>query len=383
MFSHRKQQILAVLLLILSAACMAQTQRWSEEKAAAWYKQQPWLVGSNFAPADAINQLEMWQAASFNPQEIDKELGWAEALGMNTMRVFLHDLLWQQDAAGFTKRLDQFLEISARHHIRPMFVLFDSVWDPDPQLGPQHPPTPGVHNSGWVQSPGRRALGDSSQYPRLKAYVQGVVGKFANDPRVLAWDVWNEPDNDNRPAYEKAELPDKATYVNSLLPQVFEWAREMHPMQPLTSGVWRGDYSSMQTAIPTARIQLEQSDVLTFHDYGWPEEFEQRVQWLEAYHRPILCTEYMARPAGSTFDTILPIAMKDRVAAINWGFVVGKTQTNLPWDSWRHPYVIDPPITWFHELFYPDGRPYRVRETEIIRSLTSQANGKPQAAGAQ
>ena len=377
-----KHSILAFLLLVLAGSCMAQTQRWSEEKAAAWYKQQPWLVGANYVPTDAINELEMWQAATFDPAEIDKELGWAEGLGMNTMRVFLHDQLWSQDSAAFAKRIDQFLAISARHRIRPIFVLFDSVWDPNPQLGPQHPPIPGVHNSGWVQSPGRASLGDSRTYPQLKAYVQGVVGKFAHDDRVLGWDVWNEPDNDNRPAYEKIELPDKARYVNALLPQVFEWAREMNPMQPLTSGVWRGDYSTLETAIPTAKIQLEQSDILTFHEYGFPEEFEKRVQWLQSYHRPIICTEYMARPMGSTFDTILPIALKLHVAAINWGLVAGKTQTNLPWDSWRKPYVLEQPPVWFHEVFYPDGRPYREREVEILRSLTSQANGKTATAGA-
>jgi hypothetical protein len=370
-----RQTSFALILTLIALPCWAQTPPWTEEKAAAWYKQQPWLVGSDYIPANAINELEMWQAETFDPQQIDKELGWAESLGMNTMRVFLHDLPWQQDAAGFTKRIDQFLGICAKHHIRPMFVLFDSVWDPDPKLGPQHPPIPGVHNSGWVQSPGRQALGDASQYPRLQAYVQGVVGKFANDPRVLAWDVWNEPDNDNKPAYEKVELADKATYVNKLLPQVFEWARAMHPTQPLTSGVWRGDFAPIEKSIPTAQIQLAQSDVITFHNYGWPEEFEQRVDSLRSYHRPLICTEYMARSAGSTFDTILPIALKERVGAINWGFVVGKTQTNLPWDSWRRPYVLEPPVAWFHEIFYGDGRPYRQREVEIIRSLTAQANG--------
>ena len=373
---YRLQRFALLFALLFSLCAFAQTPRWSEEKAADWYKQQPWLVGSNFIPSDAINELEMWQADTFNPQEIDRELGWAEGLGMNTMRVFLHDLPWQQDAAGFSKRIDQFLGICAKHHIRPMFVLFDSVWDPDPKLGPQHPPIPGVHNSGWMQSPGRKALENSAEYPRLKAYVQGVVGKFANDPRILAWDVWNEPDNDNKPAYEKVELPNKADYINKLLPQVFAWAREVHPIQPLTSGVWRGDYSSVDKAIPTAKIQLEQSDVITFHSYDWPETFEEKITWLRSYHRPVICTEYMARPAGSTFDTVLPIAMKERVGAINWGLVVGKTQTNLPWDSWKRPYVLEPPVAWFHEVFYQDGRPYRTREAEIIRSLTSQANGK-------
>ena len=367
-----KRSISIVLLLMLacSAQLLAETQRWPEEKANAWYQQQPWLVGSNFIPASAINELEMWQAATFDPQEIDKELGWAQSLGMNTMRVFLHDLLWQQDAPGFKQRIDAFLTIAARHKIRPVFVLFDSCWDPFPKLGPQHPPIPGVHNSGWVQSPGAAALRDPGQYPRLKEYVQGVVGAFANDPRILAWDLWNEPDNGNGGAYGTVELKNKAALVLALLPQVFAWARSANPSQPLTSGVWEGDWSSPEKLSATAKVQLEESDVVSFHNYGWPEDFEQKVGWLERYHRPILCTEYMARPIGSTFDTILPLAKKRHVAAINWGLVAGKTQTYLPWDSWQRPYVLEKPPVWFHEVFYPDGKPYREREAQIIRELT-------------
>ena len=362
-----------LLLVCCSAPTCLLAQRWSAEQANTWYAKQPWLVGSDYIPADAINQLEMWQADTFNPTEIDRELGWAEAIGMNTMRVFLHDLLWEQDALGFTKRLDQFLGIAARHHIRPMFVLFDSVWDPMPKLGPQHPPIPGVHNSGWVQSPGKTALADSKRYPRLKAYVQGVVGAFAKDERVLAWDLWNEPDNDNQTAYGKVELKDKKKFVDALLPQVFEWARAMDPIQPLTSGVWDGEWT-LDKANTTTKIQIEQSDVISFHNYGWPEDFEKSIKTLQQYKRPILCTEYMARPRGSTFDTILPIAQKYRVAAINWGLVVGKTQTNLPWDSWERPYVLMEPPRWFHEVFKADGTPYRARETEVIRNLTAASN---------
>jgi hypothetical protein len=357
-------------LVLLSLSAFAETQRWSEAKANAWYQQQPWLVGSNYVPADAINELEMWQAETFNPQQIDKELGWAEGLGMNTMRVFLHDLPWQQDSAGFKQRIDAFLTIAAKHKIKPLFVLFDSCWDPMPKLGPQHPPIPGVHNSGWVQAPGSAGLEDSKQYPRLKEYVQGVIGAFANDQRILGWDLWNEPDNTNGSSYGKREPKNKQDLVLALLPQVFAWARAAIPSQPLTSGVWKGDWSSPSNLEPMARVQLEQSDVITFHNYSWPEDFEQKVTWLEGYHRPIICTEFMARPAGSTFDAILPIAKKHHVGAINWGFVVGKTQTNLPWDSWQRPYTLEQPPAWFHEVFHQDGKPYREQEAKIIRELT-------------
>jgi hypothetical protein len=359
-------------LLCCGSFMLAQDGRWTEKQANAWYQQQPWLVGANFLPSTAINELEMWQPETFDPAEIEKEFGWAESIGMNTMRVFLQNLLWEQDAAGFQQRIDQFLTIASKHHIRPVFVLFDSCWDPNPKLGPQHPPIPGVHNSGWVQAPGKAMLADPSQWPKLEAYVVGVVGAFAKDPRVLAWDVWNEPDNDNDSSYGKIELKDKNERVLKLLPQVFAWARSAHPTQPLTSGIWHGDWSSLETMDAMAREQVQDSDVISFHNYDWPEVFNAKVQQLKQFHRPLLCTEYMARGAGSLFDNVLPVAKRDDVAAINWGLVAGKSQTYLPWDSWQRPYVTIEPQVWFHDVFHPDGTPYRQGEVVLIRELTGR-----------
>jgi hypothetical protein len=359
--------------LCCTSLVSAETPRWTEQRAKAWYVQQPWLVGSNYVPKSAINQLEMWQDATFDPAEIDKEFGWAEAIGMNTMRVFLHDLVWQQDAEGFKKRIDQFLAVAARHHIRPMFVLFDSCWDPLPRLGPQHPPIPGIHNSGWVQSPGAEALADPNQYPRLKAYVQGVIGAFANDNRILAWDLWNEPGADSSGPYSKVELKDKIARVTALLPEVFEWAREANPTQPVTSGVWNvEDFADNPDLGELQKIQLRESDIITFHNYDWPESFSREVAWLKKYDRPVICTEYMARSVGSTFDTILPIAKQQRVGAMNWGFVAGKTQTYLPWESWDHPYILSEAPVWFHDVLHADGTPYRQAEVDLIRELTKE-----------
>ncbi len=349
-------------------------ERWTQSEANDWYGRQKWLVGSNYIPADAINQFEMWQAASFNPAEIDRELGWAQNMGMTTMRVFLHDALWQQDAVGFKKRMGVFLGIAARHGIKPLFVLFDSCWDPDPKLGPQRPPIPGVHNSGWVQGPGARALADPAQYPRLEAYVKDVVGSFAKDDRILGWDLWNEPDNTS--ANYRERDPQLFQHVAMLLPRVFEWARAADPSQPLTSGIWHDDkWNDLDHLNVVEKTQLTQSDVISFHNYGWPEEFTARIGSLTGYGRPVICTEYMARSAGSTIDTVLPIGKRMNVGMINWGFVNGKTQTDLPWDSWQRPYVLRPPVVWFHDLLHPDGAPYRAREVAIIRALSSAPKG--------
>jgi len=369
-----KRFFTGIVLVLLHAICaQAQTARWTDKAASDWYDQQPWLVGSNYIPATAINELEMWQASSFDPQRIDKELGWAESLGLNTMRVFLHDLLWQQDPEGFKKRVDTFLTIAQKHKIRPLFVLFDSCWDPNPKLGKQHAPAPGVHNSGWVQSPGAAALKDPGQYQRLEGYVKGVVGAFAKDKRILGWDVWNEPDNRNDGSYASGEPPNKEELVLALLPRVFDWAREAGVSQPLTSGVWKGEWASLEKLGHMERIQIALSDVISFHNYDGPDVFEKRVMSLQQYQRPILCTEYMARGNGSTFQGTLPIAKKYHVAAINWGLVAGKTQTYLPWDSWKNPYVNREPAVWFHEIFRTDGQPYRQDEADFIRSMIQSA----------
>jgi hypothetical protein len=371
-----------VLVAALGVTVAAQSPappagRWTETRAEQWYRAQPWLVGANYAPASAINQIEMWQAETFDAAGIDRELGWAAAIGMNTMRVFLHDLVWQQDAKGYRERIDRFLAIADKHRIKPMLVLFDSVWDPMPKLGPQRAPKPGVHNSGWVQGPGAAALQDPAQQARLEAYVKGVVGAFASDRRVLAWDIWNEPDNMNGSSYRAQEPADKQKLVLALLPKTFAWARAAKPTQPLTSGVWAGDWSTEEKMSETARLQVALSDVVSFHNYDGPEELEKRIGWLQRYKRPLLCTEYMARGNGSTFANALPVLQKHNIAAMNWGLVQGKTQTHLPWDSWKQPYVGGrEPTIWFHEVFKSDGTPYKTEETDLIKRLTANATPK-------
>lgn len=361
-----------------ASAVVGAPDRWSAKQANDWYKAQPWLSGANYTTSSAINQLEMFQADTFDPVTIDRELGWAkDKLGMNTMRVYLHDLLWEQDPEGFKKRLDQFLTIAAKHGIRPMLVLFDSCWDPDPKLGPQHRPIPGVHNSGWVQSPGRHDLIDAKNDARFQAYVEGVVGAFAKDERVLAWDIWNEPDNGGGGSYNDDQLKEETRRIEELLPKAFAWARAQKPIQPLTSGVWIGpDWSPGATTLnEIQRVQLAHSDVITFHNYEQPEAFEARITQLRPYGRPLICTEWLARGNGSNVDTILPIARRENIGMINWGFVDGAIQTRFPWDSWERPYTLQEPTLWFHDLLRRDGTPYRQRELDLFMEARRQGEG--------
>lgn len=334
--------ILTYLSLVTDAAALSDA-KWTPARAHAWYDALPWQVGCNFTPAYAINQLEMWQAATFDLDAIRAELTLAAGLGMNAARVYLHDLLWSQDAVGFAARIDAYLHVADSLGIRTMFVLFDSCWDPYPQVGVQRGPAAGVHNSGWVQSPGMKVLETSGHEARLEAYVRGVIGRFAQDTRVLAWDLWNEPDNGPEVALcDPVQLRKKSDLVVPLLTKAFAWARAEQPAQPLTSGIWLGDWSAPDLFSPIQQLQTGSSDVISFHNYGTAADFAQRVKWLQAFGHPLLCTEFMARPVGSTFEAILPTARDERVATFCWGLVQGKTQTHLPWDSWATPYLDGP-----------------------------------------
>ncbi|WP_371820991.1 cellulase family glycosylhydrolase [Tsukamurella sp. PLM1] len=337
--------------------------RWTPERAQQWRAQNPWSVGCNYINANAGNQFEMFQAQTFDPNRMSLELGWAKGVGMRVIRVFLQDQLYTADPAGFIARLNTFLATATAQGIKTMFVLFDSCWDPNPKPGVQREPTPGVHNSTWVQSPGAAAL-TSQDTAKLQAYATGVVTAFANDPRVIAWDVWNEPEN-LADSYPLAP-PDKVARVAQLLPQAFAWARAGNPTQPLTSGVWADTRPEIRA------VQLAQSDVISFHSYDPPEKFRAMAADLAKQGRPLLLTEYMARPQGSTIEAILPICKELGIDAYQWGFVAGRSQTYYPWDSWKQPYTgARQPQQWFHDLLWPDGRPYRDAEVATVRRLTA------------
>ena len=293
------------------------SDRWSAGNAWAWYKKQPWRVGCNFVPSTAVNDVEMWQTKTFDPKTIDRELGWAQDLGFNTLRVFVNYAVWEADADGLKDRFRQFLDIAGKHGMSVMVVLFDDCFKPEPRVGKQDDPVPGVHNSQWVQSPGARRRGDRMAWPKLEQYVKDMAGTFGSDKRVLAWELYNEP---------TASLP--------LVEAAFRWAREAKPSQPVTTTVF-GD-AEMQKRI------IELSDVLCFHNYGTLPGVKAQAAGLLRHGRPVLCTEWMARPMGSRFETHLPYFKEQRIACWNWGLVNGRTQTQFPWGG--KPGAIEPEL---------------------------------------
>ncbi len=348
--------------------------RWSEKKAWKWKNDNGWMVGTNFNPSTSINQLEFWQEDSYDIETIKRELKWSAELGMNLHRVYLHNLLWEQDSLGFLKRIDNYLKISESYGIKTLLVLHDDVWHPIPKLGKQPEPIPYVHNSGWVQAPGSSILGDSLRHDELKNYVKGVISHFSEDSRVIGWDLYNEPDN-VAPSYPRypdrgPEVKEKHIYSLSLLKKTFKWAREVNPSQPLTVGLWKdpNTWSSFDSLSPIDKFAISNSDVISFHAYGDLNETIKKIEDLEKYNRPLLCTEYLARGEGNTFQNILPLFKEKEVAAINWGFVAGKTNTVFPWSSWDEEFDSLPKI-WHHDIYLPDKNPFDKKEIEFIKEM--------------
>jgi endo-1,4-beta-mannosidase len=358
-----RSYFLPVLLFFISISSEGQKNKnvkpaapgqvWSIEKANEWYSKQPFINGANFIPSTAINQLEMWQAETFDSATIDRELKLAEDIGFNTMRVYLHSVAWTADAAGFKKRLDTYLGIAGKHGIRTIFVLFDDVWNKDPRAGVQPTPKPGIHNSGWMQDPGQAASSDSTRFPALEKYVKDVLRYLKDDKRVLLWDLYNEPGNSG-----------KGDSTLSLLKSVFRWARDVNPSQPVSAGLWDWELDSVKT------YQFLNSDVITYHDYNDPVAHQRVIDILKATGRPLICTEYMARTRNSRFFNILPLLKKENVGAINWGFVEGKTNTIYAWDT---P-VADgsQPDEWFHDIFFRNGKPYSDDEVNLIKKINNK-----------
>lgn len=375
MRTNRSPFLLLIASLLASALNNNARERWTIQEANAWHAKQPWFVGCNFGPSNAINQLEMFQADSFDPETIDRELGWAESLGFNSVRVYLHNLLWNQDRDGFIKRIERLLTIADKHGIGVMIVPLDGVWEPEPELGKQREPRPHLHNSGWVQAPGAATLGDPKRHDELIPYVQGLIAHFRNDTRIHVWDLFNEGDNPNANSYgvngSKTELGQrrKVEMATTLTRKLFQWARAVDPSQPLTSGVWRGDWSSHESMDEFSRVLVDESDVITFHNYSGIEDLKKRVAQLKRYQRPMICTEYMARPNGSYFDPHLEFMKGEKIGAYNWGFVAGKTQTIYAWQTWRQRGTEEPEV-WFHDIFRVDGTPFRKEEVDYIRRIT-------------
>lgn len=326
--------------------------RWPVEKANAWWKAQGKLVGCNYLPATAQSFHEMWASETFDPATIKAELDLARGIGLNCLRVNLQYLLWEEDAAGYKRRIDAFLTIAHERGYRTMIVLHDDCHfgsiGPEPVRGKQPAIVPGEYASGFSGSPGQSRVLDPAAWPKLEEYVKDIVSTYKDDARVFCWDLYNEPGNSGM---ENGTLP--------LLRLTTRWAREIAPSQPLTVGVF-GKNDRIN------KMSVDASDVVSFHNYDDKASFERQIVDLKQHNRPIICTEWLNRPRANTVADILPLFAKHDVGAMHWGLVNGRTQTHLPWGAKAGT---PEPERWQHDLYRNDRTPYDAAELEMFKAF--------------
>ena len=354
-----KQGLKIALLLLLFAGqhtiAQSVTPRWTAKQAQDWYAKQPWLCGFNYIPANAINYTAMWDKTSFSPDLIQQELALAAQTGFNCVRVVLQHAVYADDPAYFKKTFGQFLAICQRNNIRVMPIFFDDcVFGTvmNPRIGKQPEPLAGWYAWAWSPSPGHTMVADPAYHAQLETYVTDLMTTFRDDPRIVVWDLYNEPTNGG---LGKVSLP--------LLGKVFGWARRVNPSQPITVGHWVQNNPALNA------LTAANSDVVTFHSYDDLPKLMAYVTELGQAQRPLICTEWLNRSRNSVPETILPYFRKQNIGSMHWGLVNGKTQTNLPWG---HRPGDPEPTVWQHDLYRPDRTPYRPAELDLFRTLINQ-----------
>ena len=353
-------------------------RRWTKEEAWKWYSSRPWVMGLNYVPSITLHCAELWQEDTHDEvmKSVKKEFSLMEDIGLNSVRMFMPFSIWYYDREKFLLRLDKFLTALDKHGISMMPVIFnDCVGFGKPEdIRPKrstgwHSYDIG-HHGGHKDNPftgERKRQGwiywDEEEWrPVMVEYLQALVGRFRCDGRIYAWDIWNEPGNSNR---HNMSVP--------YLKRAFEITRELDPIQPLTAGVWfyPQDYGiSWQAEVESIqRLALDESDIITFHQYEGFERVKNVVARLKAEERPMLNTEWLNRVQNNLMEDNLPLYYDEKIGSYSWGLVAGKSQHFLPWDElWKNKSL--PLNRWQHDLFDTFYTPYDRKELDLMRSLS-------------
>lgn len=353
--------------------------RWTKEQAWDWYNARPWVMGVNYVPAITLHGIELFQEDTHEEvmQSVRREFTLMQDVGINSVRVFLPFNVWYHDREKFFERMDRFLAELDAHGVTMMPVIFNDCVGfrkPDDVT----PPRPG----GWQHYDigchgGQKAdnafsgetrrvawiLWDEPEWrPVLEEYERALIGRYRDDPRIYCWDLWNEPGNSNR---HDMSIP--------YLRRAFEIGRELDPIQPLTAAPWSypADYGVNPDADvePIQRVALDESDIVTFHNYECIERVRNVIAGIEREGRPMLNTEWLNRVLDNMVQDNLPLYHEKRIGSYSWGLVAGKSQHFLPWDNlWSNRSL--PLQRWQHDLFDTYHTAYDPEELAIMRRLS-------------
>jgi len=353
---------------------------WSKERANEWYNARPWIRGCNFMGSDCANRIDQWQEEGFEERlaVADTELELVAKTGFNSVRIIPEFFVWKHQHDGFMDRFERYIATAAKHGISCMIVFGNDCMPPKEEalrrlhLGKQNVDW-GYHGGrkvsqhGAQPGPGYHLLDEPELAKEHYEWVREIVTKYKDDERVIMWDVFNEPGNSNR---KNLSMPH--------LKEFFRIIREINPIQPLTVGIWNtskglGGISEIE------RYALENSDIISFHNYGSYIENVKLIKELKTFGRPIINTEWLARCLDNNVQEIFPLFYLENIGCYNWGFVAGKYQTYEPWNSVWEQYEENPDMKWdftkwFHDLYRPNLRPYDPKEIELIKTFCDLAD---------
>ena len=357
--------------------------QWSAEKANRWYGKLPWLRGCNFIGSDCANRFDMWQSyrAREKLRTAERELALCRELGFNTVRLWIIFEAWLNEPEFFMEMLERYLTICAENGLSVMLCLANEEDLPQGEFGEfecrrvgEQDYALGYHQGRFPEPPetAARLKWHYAQSPELAPafwqMIREIVTRYAEDERILCWNVYNEPGN----ALGEACVP--------ILERMFQEVRSCDPIQPLTADVWRGMGDDDWPEHREEAVALQNSDIISFHNYEPFPAFCRAVDRFRTLGRPLFCTEWLHRICRNEVRDTYPLMYLANIANYCWGFVVGKTQTNEPWEMIWEQYE-DPHIhtdydftKWQHDLFRPNLRPYDPRETELIRSYNRLAD---------
>ncbi|WOO40151.1 hypothetical protein [Rubellicoccus peritrichatus] len=354
----QKALVALTLITCLFLGAGLDAQPWTQEKANAWLAEQPWIAGFNYVPSYAVNSLEQWQEESFDLEVIERELTWGAEIGYRGVRVFLPYTVWKADRDGLFKRFDQFAGICDKLELKIVPVILDDCAFGEPavlesKVGPQREPIPGMILSSWVPSPGNNVPLNPEGVKEIQRYLEDWLNRYADSKSILFWDLFNEP------------LHSAKVGSPEMLQAIFWKAWQSRPSQPLTVGVW-SDNVKLNSIIYT------HSDILSFHTYGDTSQIKRMIELMQAQNRPVVCSEWMARPLKSDFEKDLPLFKVKKVMCFQWGLVNGRTQAQFPW--WNKPGQkegIDK-AGWFHDVLHTDGTAYRESEITFLKAFLAK-----------
>lgn len=356
-------------------------ERWSKERAWEWYNAHPWIRGCNYMCADCVNRVDQWQSLHFEEylKTTEEELKVMKELGFNSVRLILEYVVWKEEHDSFLERFDRYIELCHKYGISCMIVLANDCMPPKTELWKM--PYIGEQHYDWGYHGGRKHsqhgghscpaphyyLDDEESRKDYFKMVEEIVTMYKDDERILMWDLFNEPGNSNR---RDITMPN--------LKAMFEVVRKINPSQPLTVAAWWcGEDRRFNNELD--QFALENSDIISYHNYGRYEEHIQVIKYLKSLGRPIVNSEWLARCTDNTVFDNFPLFYLENIGSYNWGFVAGKYQTYEPYEAHWNWYRDDKnaPIDftkWFHDLYRPSLRPYDPRETELISRFCALAD---------